>query len=261
MRSSLRIVTWNCRSGPLGQRLSELAEYAPDLVFLQECTPTAGRVTSGVVCSRRVNSRKGVALIAAPHACRCRPVRLLRSSGRASVAVTVTAPTPFTAIGVWAQQRDYVGDVVRTIRAHRTLIRDAPAVVMGDFNSGTSLARPPSQNPSHRRLLDEFRGLDLVSAYHAFHGIGHGDEAEATYFHQWNPDRPWHIDFCFIPQAWASRLVNVAVIDGASWARRSDHRPLLVEVRLVRSRASRTAPRTDNQEPGTEHRERQNREP
>src|SRR5262245_49447291 len=93
MQRTLRIIAWNCRSGSIGQRLGELAEYEPDLVFLQECTLTAGRVTRGVVCSRRINPRKGIALFAAPHVCCCRRVGVLRGSGRASIAVTMTAPT------------------------------------------------------------------------------------------------------------------------------------------------------------------------
>src|SRR6185295_8842547 len=148
MGEALRIITWNCHSGSVEQRLDDLADYRPDVVFLQECAPLDRRRRPGLVCSRRINDRKAVALFAASDACRCRRLNLLRA---------------------------------------------APAVVMGDFNSGTSLTRTPRQHGAHRRLLDEFHDLGLVSAYHAYHGIDHGDEPHATYFHLYKPDRPWHI--------------------------------------------------------------------
>jgi endonuclease/exonuclease/phosphatase family metal-dependent hydrolase len=103
---------------------------------------------------------------------------------------------------------------------------------MGDLNSGTPLAEWREPNNRHKRVVDALTGLGLVSAYNAFHRLEHGQETHATYFHQFDASQPWHIDFCFIPRAWASKLVNVTVINGEPWAKRSDHRPLFVEIAL-----------------------------
>jgi endonuclease/exonuclease/phosphatase family metal-dependent hydrolase len=234
MQRSLRLVTWNCRSGSVASRLDELRVLAPDIVFLQECDPAPTSRAAGVVCSRAMRTRKAIALCAASRGCRCTARPLLAGSGRAAVAATVLRPMRFTAIGVWAQATHYADDVIRTLRAHASLLRDAPAVVFGDFNSGTSLMRFGSSSRHHQHLVDEFDALGLVSAYHAFHGVGHGYEGDATYFHQFNARKPWHIDFCFVPRAWAASLVNVAVIDGEEWRTRSDHLPLLVDLRVAR---------------------------
>src|SRR5690348_1346821 len=59
----LRLVTWNCRSGAVDTRLDDLSEYAPDIVFLQECDPAETLPLAGQVVRRRVNAAKGVALI------------------------------------------------------------------------------------------------------------------------------------------------------------------------------------------------------
>jgi endonuclease/exonuclease/phosphatase family metal-dependent hydrolase len=233
MERRLRLVTWNCRSGSVASRLDQLDVLAPDIVFLQECDPAGGTRVAGVVCSRAIKTRKGIALCAASRTCRCSARPLLSGSGRAAVAATVLEPIRFTAIGVWAQATRYADDVTCTLRAHAALLRAAPAVVFGDFNSGTSLLRLGSPSRHHRQLVDEFAALGLVSAYHAFHQVAHGYEADATYFHQFNAGKPWHIDFCFVPRSWASSLINVAVIDGEEWRRRSDHLPLIVDVRLA----------------------------
>jgi len=229
-------VTWNCRSGSVASRLDELRVLAPDIVFLQECDPARGGRVAGVVSSRAIKTRKGIALCAA-HSCRCSARTLLDGSGRAAIAATVLRPVRFTAIGVWAQATHYADDVIRTLHAHASVLRDTPTIVLGDFNSGTSLARFGTSSRHHQQLVAEFDALGLVSAYHAFHRVDHGYESDATYFHQFNGAKPWHIDFCFVPRSWASRIVNVAVIDGDQWRTRSDHLPLVVDVRL----ASRTA--------------------
>ena len=71
MARALRLVTWNCRSGSVASRLDELRLLAPDIVFLQECDPARGGRVAGVVCSRAIKARKGIALCAAD-SCRCR---------------------------------------------------------------------------------------------------------------------------------------------------------------------------------------------
>ena len=249
MDRRLRLVTWNCRSGSVASRLEQLRVLAADIAFLQECDPAGGDRVAGVVCSRAIKTRKGIALCAASRLCRCAPRTLSAGSGRAAVAATVLRPIRFTAIGVWAQATRYAEDVTCTLRAHATLLRAAPAVVFGDFNSGTSLVRFGSSSRHHRQLVDEFDALGLVSAYHAFHDVAHGFEADATYFHQFNGGKPWHIDFCFVPRSWASSLINVAVIDGDQWRRRSDHLPLLVDVSLAGRVTRHAAPSPDRRAP------------
>lgn len=69
-----------------------------------------------------------------------------------------------------------------------------------------------------------------MSAYHAFHDEAHGAETRPTYYFQWKEQRPYHIDYCFLPKTWAGAIRRVEI--GAYEPRRphSDHRPLLVEV-------------------------------
>ena len=231
----LRLITWNCRSGSIGRRLSELAEFNADLIFLQECGPPDDQAAASVVRSHTINGRKHVALMARPP-CRCVPSATTMGGGRAAIAARVVAPIDFRVAGIWAQGPRYVDDVLLTLRAEKEAISRQPTVVLGDLNSGARLGRRASPTRHHARVLDVCRELGLVSAYHAFHRVAAGAEAHATYFHQFKRGRPWHIDFCFVPQAWMPGLVNVAVIDGRRWARRSDHRPLVVEIDTERCR-------------------------
>ena len=229
---AVRLIAWNCHHGSLGARLADLANYRADIVFLQECTPaenhaalhTSSRAAS-VPGSRLRWDRRTVSYCLAELEC-------AQSAGRACVAGAVSGPASFTVLGIWSQGPRYVDDAMRSLDDYADVLRQGPAVVMGDLNSGTRLKgrKPPSNG--HRRIIDALTDLGLVSAYHAFHKVDHGRERHATYCHQFNAVQPWHIDFCFVPVSWVDCVVGVKVLAGARWAKRSDHFPLMVDLRL-----------------------------
>jgi hypothetical protein len=116
--SSLRLITWNCHHGSLSTRLAELAEYSPDIVFLQECTPTETLPWVGQIFARRVGRRKGIALGSLNADYQLADLEPRANSGLAVVAAAVTGPVSFTALGVWSQGPKYVDDVLRTLDAY-----------------------------------------------------------------------------------------------------------------------------------------------
>ena len=249
MTPSLRLIAWNCRSGSLSTRLSELAEHSPDIVFLQECLPAETLPLAGQFFARRIGPQKGIALGSLNREYRLEEMDSRAHSGRAVIAATVTGPVSFNVIGIWSQGPHYVDDLMRTLNAYADLLTKSPSVVMGDLNSGTCLNRSRSPSKGHSRVVGALADLGLVSAYHALHDVGHGQEAHATYRHQFKASQPWHIDFCFVPSNWAANLRRVEVIDDENWATRSDHLPLLVDLRpprkgLPRSLAPRTSSKT-----------------
>jgi endonuclease/exonuclease/phosphatase family metal-dependent hydrolase len=236
----LRLVTWNCRSGSVSARLDDLASLSPDIVFLQECAPDEEPPLSGPVITRRVNPRKGIALASVSDRCRIVAVESSENVDLApqSIAAHVTQldgdgeeAAAFFLLGVWAHPPDYADDVLRAVQAHASAFRAGPAVVMGDFNSGTRLfpGTPEPATRGHLELVRRLGALGLVSAYHAFHGMEHGQETHPTYYHRAKLAEPWHIDFCFVPEAWAGRVTSVHVGGPAELAT-SDHRAVMVEI-------------------------------
>jgi len=236
----LRLVTWNCRSGSVSARLDDLACLSPDIVFLQECAPDEALPLNGPVITRRVNPRKGIALASVSDRCRLTAIESPDNGGSASqsIAAHVTQLAPdgeeaaaFFLLGVWAHPPDYADDVVRAVQAHASAFRAGPGVVMGDFNSGTRLV-PGAPEPStrgHLELVRQLGALGLVSAYHAFHRVDHGQETHPTYYHRAKLADAWHIDFCFVPAALAARVTSVQVGGPEAFAT-SDHRAVMVEI-------------------------------
>jgi hypothetical protein len=165
---SLRLITWNCNHGAPSTRLSELAEYSPDIVFLQECAPTATLPLAGQFFTRRIDCLKGIALGSLNAGYRLTELEPRATSGRAALGAAVTGSVSFTALCIWAQGPNYVDDVMRTLDAYDDVLRSRPSVVMGDLNSGSTLkeASPPSN--LDKRILSRFTHLGVVSAYHSF---------------------------------------------------------------------------------------------
>jgi endonuclease/exonuclease/phosphatase family metal-dependent hydrolase len=125
-----------------------------------------------------------------------------------------------------------VDDVLRSLDAYDDIVRGGPTVVMGDLNSGPKMTDSRMVTSTHRRLLDAFHARNMVSAYHAYHGIDHGQERHQTYRHTPRASEPWHLDFCFVPKQWAKDVTSVEVLDTEQWRAESDHHPLVVDLTL-----------------------------
>ena len=70
----------------------------------------------------------------------------------------------------------------------------------------------------------------LVSAYHAFTGAIPGQEPVPTHYFRTHRDKPFHIDYCYIPTAWMARLENVSIAPFEDFAPLSDHRPITITI-------------------------------
>jgi hypothetical protein len=227
----MRLVTWNCLYGPAPAKAALLAPLQPDVVVLQECgrpqaPPPGACVWSGAL------EHKGIAVLARP------PFGLLQGPPAAEdgatssfLACSVTGPTSFRLLAVWAHPRpDYVADLWDGLDQYGTWLREGETVVAGDFNSSRVWDQPGAPRTHAMlevRLREEF---GLVNAWRAVHP----DEPEpATYYQRYlEQHRPFHIDYCFIPEAWTARVRAVSIGSFTDYQAESDHRPLMVEIEL-----------------------------
>jgi hypothetical protein len=188
------------------------------------------------------NPRQGIAVIASG-AYRISAAEI-RDAPPYTFPVQVIGPTPFLLLAIWSQRNPdfrYVRAVIRAVEIYRDLIVSQRTVIAGDFNSNTiwDYKRPPDQN--HSGLVCLLTSLGLVSAYHCFFREAQGEESRPTLYLRRDAEKPYHIDYCFIPKAWAKDLRSVAVGTDEPWARYSDHRPLVVDVDLPGERMPNNA--------------------
>jgi exonuclease III len=146
-------------------------------------------------------------------------------------AVRVGGPVDFNLIAIWARaDTKYIRGVYDRMQSHVRFARKRPTVLAGDLNSNTIWDRPRVPM-NHSRFVSWMRDeLGLVSAYHEHYGEPHGKESRPTYYFQWSEAKPFHIDYCFVPQAWRPLVRSVEVGGYAEWSVLSDHRPVTVDV-------------------------------
>jgi hypothetical protein len=232
----MRLVTWNCCRGAYAKKVPLLDALAADIAVVQECARP--ELESETCLWFGDNPRQGITVQAAPPY-RLRRLPAPRRVPKYVVPIAVSGPVEFTILAVWSKAKQpycYVEAVVKAVRMYRTLIATSPTVLMGDLNSNAiwDAEHPPKLN--HSALVALLTTLGLVSAYHVFHGEVHGRETRPTYYFHWKEQRPFHIDYCFIPQGWAKNLRRVEIGAYDEWKQHSDHRPLLVEISRKRGR-------------------------
>ena len=136
-------------------------------------------------------------------------------------------------MAVWSkggQKYRYVMGVVKAVQIYRTLFESSPTVLIGDLNSNAIWDTYHPAGLNHSALVSLLSELGLVSSYHHFFGEAQGLETRPTCYLLWKKERPYHIDYCFVPASWASRIERVEIGSYDEWRQHSDHRPLLVDV-------------------------------
>jgi exodeoxyribonuclease-3 len=99
----------------------------------------------------------------------------------------------------------------------------------GDFNSNTIWDRNRKIR-THSAVVKLLRDRNLFSAYHAFFSEEQGKETRPTYYFWHREDRPFHIDYTFVPGRWCPRIRSVDVGAYKDWRRTSDHVPVVVDI-------------------------------
>lgn len=110
---------------------------------------------------------------------------------------------------------------------------------MGDFNSN------PMWDKQHKKfshsMLNETleKKFGLVSAYHTRNNSvipGKEGADDSTFFMYGHRDKPFHIDYCYVPKSWTIECARIGSYD--EWCnkekvnkdKKSDHCPLIVDL-------------------------------
>jgi hypothetical protein len=219
----MRLVTWNCHHGSLVERAAELDRWRPDVLVLQECS---GISSAGLWFP--TTATKGIGVWAG-QGYDVRPGTLSPLVTHSVFPVAVQGAERFHLLVVWAQRAPtYVTAMLEGIEAYADFMHEAPALVLGDFNSAPTLATAAARRDHAelwRRLVGDW---GMLSAYHLSTGASPGTESP-TYYHSFHRSAGFHLDYCFVPAAWATRIRSVRLAGPDEFVS-SDHRPLLVEL-------------------------------
>ena len=228
----MRIATWNCYRGECLKRAAELEPLGPDIAVIQECARPKGRPRGRRFVWFGTNPAHGVGVVGrAPF--RVEPGPIDSAFDHTAFPAIVSGPTTFHLLAIWALPRpSYVRALLDALDTYRGFLLAAPTIIVGDFNC---FARWSGRAPSTRhvelarRLEEDFR---VVSAYHVAPQYDDSAPEKPTYFWRWKEDQPFHIDYCFVPNAWKDAVTSVHVGAFSEQQWRSDHRPVIVDLNV-----------------------------
>jgi len=138
-------------------------------------------------------------------------------------------------LAVWAMnnrknpRQRYIGQVHTVLETHPKLVEE-DTVVAGDFNWNVMWDESPNSplRGDFGEVREMLNKVELYSAYHAVYGDEFGEETEPTFYMYKKEERPYHIDYAFVPgHQIESAAVTVGMI--GNWIDVSDHMPLVVE--------------------------------
>lgn len=228
----------------LAKKRGLLYQLQPDLAVVPECSSRAMsdcQEDGFQTCWWGANKNKGLGVLAK------RPWTLEPGPAPRQkwIAPTwVRGPREFLLVAVWAcpvgtiREVNYVGQTYEALTRHPRWFADGrPVVMCGDLNSNTSLD-PGRRVRKHSTVVDLLRRKGIVSAYHTFFSENHGAETRPTYYFWHRQERPFHIDYVFLPQTWADRVTHVEVGSFKKWKSASDHMPVWVDIADLESDAA-----------------------
>lgn len=224
----MRLATWNCCRAARGKTAEATAMLGGSVTVLQEARKPA-EVAPGDIWLGP-NPRNGLAALTGLGY----DVRLVDphpGSPWSIVPLELAGPTQLRILMVWTRrEHKYMQGLDAALTLYSDFLLEGPSVVLGDFNANAIWKQPRMPADFSRvaaRLESQF---GMVSAYHKWFGESYGEETRPTHYFWRQRERPFHIDYCFVPSS--AVLQNVAVRDEEPWASLSDHRPLVVDFSL-----------------------------
>ena len=227
--TKFRIVTWNCNGGKFEKKYPYITELIPDpdITIIQEIaqpkipipnciwTPSS-TPTKGVA----VTTRNGFSVM--PH-----PID--PDAPIVFVPVIIRGPVEFHLLAVWTQKNGkYVDSFRNVFDRYHEFLHEKSSVIAGDFNSN-AIWNHEHKIMNHSKVVEYcVRELGLVSSYHKKISADHGKEEHPTIYWQHNRAKPYHIDYCFVPESWEIDNVEIGTFD--DWHDKSDHCPVIVDV-------------------------------
>jgi|HubBroStandDraft_6_1064221.scaffolds.fasta_scaffold25921_6 hypothetical protein len=220
----------------LSRKRHHLYALRPDIAVIPECSQNCLELCTKDGFEGRWfgdNPRKGLGVLVA------KPLHIA-SAGKPRnkwiVPMEITGgQCDFRLIAVWTMPvkgslaKSYIGQLSEAVVNNPRWFTGKSTIVCGDFNSN-KIWDDKRDKANHSTVVRALEKNHLASAYHHFFSESQGQETQPTYYFWHHKNRPYHIDYVFLPQHWASQIQRVEVGSHAAWSKLSDHVPLSVDL-------------------------------
>jgi len=229
----MQIVSWNARQ-KFREKINLFSPDTIDVLVVQECENTELAAASYLHSGWRYlwvggNKHKGLGVFV-PLTSTVTELEWNTQDSRYFLPVAIK--DELMVVGVWAMggktKRDsYAGQITRFLDQCSERIKPESTLLVGDFNSNAYWDKR-HKVANHTKNNQRLNELGLTSIYHHQEVVKQGDEHDATFYMYGHRDKPYHIDFAYLPK----RMVNKASIKighPKEWLQYSDHMPLYIQ--------------------------------
>ncbi len=232
----MKIITWNCNMA-FRKKASFILKYKPDILIVPECEhpdklvfPSRTPKPTDVLWFGK-NQHKGLGIFSysdyrfTVHNDHKEDLRMI-------IPIAVTGGAfDFNLFAVWAnnptdKDGPYVEQVWKAINHYDGLLTEK-SILIGDFNSNTIWDKEHKAG-GHSAVVKFLKDKGIESTYHLHHKQEQGKEKHPTLYMYRHKNKSYHIDYCFVSEELAKKMVNVEVGSFRRWAKHSDHVPLIV---------------------------------
>lgn len=231
----MRVVTWNC-NGALRNKLEALNELKADIYIIQECEnpqyhkSKAYQSWATNFLWEGTKTSRGLGVFAHKN---LKLERMPLDADGLQLFLPFKVNSEMKILAVWTKQANsptfrYIGQLWKYLQKYKNVFADENALVMGDFNSNACWD-VWDRWWNHSDVVNELASIGLVSAYHGIYKQVKGLETHPTFFMHRHFDKPYHIDYAFLPK---SKLQQTQLMIGEpeAWLKYSDHLPLVLDI-------------------------------
>ncbi|MDG1286704.1 MAG: endonuclease/exonuclease/phosphatase family protein [Rickettsiales bacterium] len=126
-----------------------------------------------------------------------------------------------------SQATGYIAQLWKYLQLHKSRLCSSPMILCGDLNSSALWDKKRVWN--HSKVVSELDEIGFKSLYHELTNEEQGKESRPTLFMHRQIERPYHIDYFFIPEL-ALENSQLTIGDPTTWLELSDHMPLVCDV-------------------------------
>jgi exonuclease III len=220
------------------KKWDSVMRYNPDILIIQECEHESKYKPSELIpnCNQFLwhgeNPNKGIGIFTFNDF----QIQLSESYNneyRYIIPLKVSGPIEINLFAIWAMPdkentlKSYVGQIWQAINYYQKEVL-ADSILIGDWNSNVIWDKD-RRIGNHSEIVDLLGNYGIVSLYHELRKEKQGQELEPTLYLLKKEEKPYHIDYCFLPEKLVGEETRIKIGKYQDWISLSDHMPIIID--------------------------------
>lgn len=231
----MRIVSWNC-NGALRKKLDQLLKLDADIYIIQECEDPS-QSNDAHYKAWAVNylwvgksKNKGLGIFSRKENL-LTPLEWETDGLESFLPCRINNDT--TLLAVWTREANsptfrYIGQFWKYLQKHKAKLSPNQTIICGDLNSNACWD-VWDRWWNHSDVVKELDEIGIKSLYHLHTEEDQGKETQPTFYMHRKVERPYHIDYAFLSNDFASSS-TLSIGKAEEWLEFSDHMPVVFTI-------------------------------